>query len=227
MKTTRETPTTTALCFGIRPMEERDLAQSAEIESDAFPTLFPLTSFRRELKNRVASYLVAWRADEAGPQPSGDEESGRPLVGRLIHGAQHMWGGRRSAWEPGQDFLAGFVGTWYAGDEAHIVSIGVRTDLRGYGIGELLLIGGIEQAMARQSIVVTLETRKSNHVARRLYEKYGFEERGVRKGYYSDNREDALIMTTPSIHIAPYPDSFRRLVVAHERHWSHAERRLA
>ena len=112
-------------------------------------------------------------------------------------------------------------------DEAHIVSIGVRRGFRGKGVGELVLIGAIEQAMVRNARVVTLEVRISNHIAQNLYRKYGFEERGIRKGYYTDDREDALIMTTDPIHVPPYPEKLRGLIHAHEQRWGRAERLLS
>ena len=218
--------------FTIRPMEERDIAQSAEIELDAFPGLFPRTSFRRELQNRMASYLVAWRHDdivdgqEAGMLVSGppSENGSRPFLGRLLRNARSRWAARYSARSPGQQFITGFLGTWYMSDEAHIVSVGVRRDYRAQGIGELLLIGAIEQAVARRAGVVTLEVRPSNHVARNLYLKYGFTERGLRKGYYSDNREDAIIMTTEAIQQASFADRYESLVEAHQLRWGLAER---
>ena len=217
--------------FAIRHLEERDIAQLAEIDRDAFPSHFPPTSFRRELKNRRACYLVAWRRDDlmesdtpvldaADPSPDGN---GRPLIDRLIRGARSLWS-RPSAWEPGQRFVAGFMGIWHMVDEAHIVSVGVRREYRGRGIGELLLIRGIEHAMARGDRVVSLEVRESNHVARNLYLKYGFKERGARKGYYTDNREDAVIMTTDPIHLPPYHERIQGLVHAHEQRWGWSER---
>ena len=221
--------------FAIRPLTEQDVAQSAEIERDAFPTMFPSTSFRRELKNRMASYLVAWRRD--GPLGDADEElsrskapqdaNGGPLFNRLLHNAKNLWSGQSPAWQPRQPFIAAFLGMWYMTDEVHIVSIGVRRGFRGKGVGELVLIGGIEQALVRNARVVTLEVRVSNHVAQNLYRKYGFKERGVRKGYYTDDREDALIMTTDSIHVPPYPQKLRQLIHAHEQRWGRAERVLS
>ena len=112
-------------------------------------------------------------------------------------------------------------------DEAHIVSVGVRREYRGHGLGELLLIGAIEQAMARRARVVTLEVRPSNNVARNLYRKYGFSDRGRRKGYYTDDGEDAIIMTTEPIFLQSYREQFRGLVRGHERRWGGAERVLA
>ena len=234
MRATQVQPKTKSMLFALRPLEERDLAQSAEIEREAFPALFPPTSFGRELKNRMARYLVAWRRDDiveggmlAPRAPDrAPEDDRKPLFGRLVDGARSFWPWRYAALEPGQQFLVGFAGTWYMRDEAHIVSVGVKRDYRGHGIGELLLIGAIEQAMARRARVVTLEVRVSNDVARNLYGKYGFSERGIRKGYYTDNREDAVIMTTDPIGLPRYPREFRKLVQAHEERWGGAERVL-
>ena len=215
-------------------MEERDLGQTAEVEKDAFPTLFPPTSFRRELRNRIARYLVLSRSSESlddktglPPFPEAPAETRNgPLFNRLVTGARQMWRGRNPSWQPGDDLIAGFVGLWYMVDEAHIVSIGVRTEYRGFGLGELLLISAIEQAIEMESRVVTLEVRVSNYVAQNLYKKYGFTERGTRKGYYSDNREDALIMTTGPIRSAEYREDLRELTSAHEQRWGQSPRQI-
>ncbi|MCH8206524.1 MAG: ribosomal protein S18-alanine N-acetyltransferase [Chloroflexi bacterium] len=231
MKALERQPETKAMPFAVRPLAEGDIAQSAEIEREAFPALFPPTQFKRELKNRRSRYLVAWLQDHAlapwSSAPESEEEPRRPLFGRLLRTATSRWLGRPSAWEPGSEYIVGFLGIWYSVDEAHVVSVGVRQTYRGQGIGELLLIAAIEQAMARPVEVVTLEVRVSNQVAKRLYSKYGFTERGLRKGYYTDNREDALIMTTESINLPPFSELFRELVGAHEERWGRARRSLA
>ena len=230
MKTLERQSETRAMPFAVRPLTERDIAQSAEIEREAFPSLFPPTQFKRELKNRRASYMVAWLQDNgqasAPPAPGPEEEPRRPLFGRLLHTAASRWLGRPSAWEPGIDYVVGFLGIWYSVDDAHIISVGVREEYRGQGIGELLLIAAVEQAMSRPVEAVTLEVRVSNEVAKGLYSKYGFTERGRRKGYYTDNREDALIMTTDPISVPPFPELFRKLVGAHEERWGPARRLL-
>ena len=220
--------------FAIRTLEERDIPQSTEIEHDAFPALFPPTSFRRELRNGFASYLVVWRRDEMlrhdGSAPcfpdSRRRVGDRPLANMLLNSVRGLWQGRRSDWQAGHQRIVGFLGIWYVVDEAHIVSLGVRSGYRGRGIGELLLIGATEQAMAKRARVVTLEVRESNHTARNLYLKYGFKERGTRKGYYADNGEDAIIMTTGSMHSSSYAEEFRKLVQEHEQRWGRAERVL-
>ena len=109
-------------------------------------------------------------------------------------------------------------------DEAHVVVIGLREVDRSKGIGELLLISGIEQAMENGSRVVTLEVRKSNSVAIELYRKYGFQEVGLRRRYYSDNGEDAVIMTTPPMNSDDYQAHFTQLVAQHAEKWGWVER---
>ena len=216
-------PHTNQMPYALRPMQERDLAQAAEIERDAFPTLFPPTSFRRELKNRLARYLVAWRLEDPPELTRQPVESPMGIT-RLWRSAANLWNGRPIAWQPGQPYIVGFLGTWYMHDEAHIVSVGVRSDYRGFGIGELLLIGAIEQAQKRRMQVVTLEVRSSNYVAQNLYKKYGFEKMGVRKGYYSDNREDAVIMTASAINGISYRQELGALVESHKRRWGVTDR---
>jgi ribosomal-protein-alanine N-acetyltransferase len=121
--------------------------------------------------------------------------------------------------KPQDSFIAGYVGVWFQGDEAHITEIAVRQQMRGQGIGELLLIGTVRGAVERGSSVVTLEVRISNFIAQRLYEKYGFRTVGIRKGYYADNHEDASIMTTSPIHSEEYQRMFQNLQQAYRSRW--------
>ena len=92
--------------------------------------------------------------------------------------------------------VVGFAGIWLMVDEAHITTFAVHPDWRRRGIGERLLVAVIDAAVARHAREATLEVRLSNVPARRLYEKYGFRPVGLRPRYYTDNGEDALIMTT-------------------------------
>ncbi len=79
-------------------------------------------------------------------------------------------------------------------DEAHLVSIGVAPEYRGQGLGAVLIQDLKRIARVENVRVLTLQVRVSNQVAQRLYRKFGFQVAGVRKGYYSDNREDAITM---------------------------------
>jgi [ribosomal protein S18]-alanine N-acetyltransferase len=94
------------------------------------------------------------------------------------------------------DAVVGFAGIWLMVDEAHITTFAVDPGWRRRGIGERLLLTLLDASVERGAREATLEVRLSNVAARRLYEKYGFRPVGLRPRYYSDNGEDALIMTT-------------------------------
>jgi ribosomal-protein-alanine N-acetyltransferase len=93
-----------------------------------------------------------------------------------------------------QGEIVGYVLFWVLPDEVDIHNIAVRTEYRRRGIGRLLLHQVLAAAQSRGSTRVTLEVRKSNTAAQRLYQSTGFVTTGIRKGYYSDNGEDALAM---------------------------------
>lgn len=90
--------------------------------------------------------------------------------------------------------LIGYAGMWTIVDEAHVTNIAVRTAYRGNKLGETLLRRIMDWAVELGMNRMTLEVRMSNQVAQSLYGKMGFQAAGVRKRYYSDNHEDALIM---------------------------------
>ncbi|QQE78605.1 ribosomal protein S18-alanine N-acetyltransferase [Alicyclobacillus sp. SO9] len=90
--------------------------------------------------------------------------------------------------------IIGYAGVWLIVDEAHVTNIAVHPDMQGKRVGEGLLKQLFVLAVSRYIQRITLEVRVSNSVAQNLYRKYGFQGVGVRKGYYTDNGEDALIM---------------------------------
>jgi len=94
------------------------------------------------------------------------------------------------------DRIVAYGGMWLMVDEAHITTFAVHPAWRRQRLGERLLLAFLDLAKDRHAREATLEVRLSNLAARRLYEKYGFRPVGVRPRYYSDNNEDALIMTT-------------------------------
>jgi ribosomal-protein-alanine N-acetyltransferase len=94
------------------------------------------------------------------------------------------------------DRIVAYGGMWLMVDEAHITTFAVHPAWRRRKIGERLLLAFLDLARDRHAREATLEVRLSNLAARRLYEKYGFRPVGLRPRYYSDNNEDALIMTT-------------------------------
>jgi [ribosomal protein S18]-alanine N-acetyltransferase len=88
----------------------------------------------------------------------------------------------------------GYGGMWIIIDEAHITNVAVHPEFREGGIASMLLEALIEICKLEGVTAMTLEVRKSNVVAQNLYQKYGFQQEGIRKGYYEDNKEDAIIM---------------------------------
>lgn len=113
-----------------------------------------------------------------------------------------------------EGLLVGYAGMWVVLDEAHITTIAVDPPQRGQGIGEGLLIALIERAGERGARWIQLEVRRSNAIAQALYRKYGFRDVGVRRNYYSDNGEDAIVMWTGNIWEEEFRQRFRTLSAA-------------
>ncbi len=95
--------------------------------------------------------------------------------------------------------IVAYAGLWLMVDEAHITTFAVLPEARRQRIGERLLQRLFDIAQELSAEWLTLEVRASNLAAQKLYEKYGFRRAGVRRRYYSDNNEDALIMWTERI----------------------------
>ncbi|MBS4210505.1 ribosomal protein S18-alanine N-acetyltransferase [Bacillus sp. FJAT-50079] len=90
--------------------------------------------------------------------------------------------------------VAGYCGVWLVMDEAHITNIAILPQFRSRKLGESLLREMMSLAKEAGAITMTLEVRVSNQPAKSLYKKLGFQEGGIRKNYYTDNYEDALVM---------------------------------
>lgn len=135
-------------------MAKKHLDEIAELEKDCFNIPWSKNSFAKELKNDIATYIVA------------------------VDGER----------------VVGYGGFWQVINEAHITNIAVSADYRRQGIGTEILNKLTEEAEKKEMIGLTLEVRQRNQAAKNLYMKMGFKLEGVRKEYYSDTKEDALIM---------------------------------
>lgn len=93
-----------------------------------------------------------------------------------------------------EGMVSGYAGVWYITDEGHITNVCIHKKYRKLGFGKKVVDFMIEKAKINKINHMTLEVRKSNISAIKLYEKKGFKIAGVRSKYYSDNNEDALIM---------------------------------
>jgi ribosomal-protein-alanine N-acetyltransferase len=213
------------MAYALRVMEEEDIPQVQVIDRDAFPTTWPPPAFKRELRNNnLAHYLVAWdtentheewtaRTGIAAAAASGGSDTAKSRVA----GAVRRLFGRDDGdgLEPTEELLVGYLGLWTVLDEGHIVSVGVRSSHRGLGIGELLLIGSIEQSLLFSCTRLTLEVRVSNEVAQNLYRKYDLRITGRRKRYYTDDGEDAFIMTVEGIDTPQYRELLTEVRTRH------------
>ncbi|MEX1253031.1 MAG: ribosomal protein S18-alanine N-acetyltransferase [Dehalococcoidia bacterium] len=207
----------TATRCRIRLMDAGDIPQVLDIERQSFPTMWPQTVYQRELKNKMARYFVAYEpADQEGggadpPEAASPHERVAARVRRFFGGLPLP--------ETRRERILGLVGLWLVMGEGHIVTIAVRQDCRREGIGELLLVASLEAAIDARQDVVTLEYRFSNLAARALYEKYGFAQVGVRARYYSDNQEDAVLMTTPPLRSSGFRQLLGRRVADLRARW--------
>ncbi|HSQ34039.1 MAG TPA: ribosomal protein S18-alanine N-acetyltransferase [Peptostreptococcaceae bacterium] len=138
----------------IRYMKLEDIDGVYNVEKSCFPDPWSKESFKKEVQNKLAKYLVAQIEDK----------------------------------------VVAYVGAWFVVDEAHITNVAVSPQYRGQKIGDKIVKSLIDECQENKIKAMTLEVRVSNIVAQNLYKKYGFKLAGVRKEYYSDNKEDALIM---------------------------------
>lgn len=138
----------------IRDMKLEDIDGVYEVEKSCFSDPWSKESFKKEIQNNLAKYLVAEVENK----------------------------------------VVGYVGAWFIVDEAHITNVAVSPQYRGQKIGDKIIKSFIDECVKNEMQAMTLEVRVSNTVAQNLYKKYGFKLGGIRKEYYSDNKEDALIM---------------------------------
>ena len=212
-------------------MRVEHIATVGTIERRCFTQPWPANAYRKEIQtNRMAHYFVARRVDEedggssvvASEHPVESATRSMPGGHALHHTGDDGILGRLSrlfrppaehppsaAAEAELKSIVGYAGLWLMTDEAHITTIAVDPEYQGYGIGELLLLGLMDRAKQVGARWLTLEVRVSNQIAQALYHKYTFKEMGVRRRYYSDNGEDALVMWTDPIDSETFRQALR------------------
>lgn len=104
--------------------------------------------------------------------------------------------------------ILGFIGLWHIIDEAHVTTLAVHPEYRKKQLAQILLIQAIEDCYKDMIKYITLEVRESNIPAIMLYEKFLFESIGMRKNYYQDNNENAIIMFTQNIWYDKFKNNF-------------------
>jgi ribosomal-protein-alanine N-acetyltransferase len=159
----------------IRVATAEDIDAMTELDATCFSAPWSRASFEAELTtNQLAWYLVAEellpkREDSEGEMTPEDEDE---RIGLII----------------------GYAGLWAIEDEGHITNVAVHPDYRRMHLGHILVEMLIDQTRKEGLKRFTLEVRVSNAAAIALYEQFGFVSAGLRKGYYEDNNEDAMIM---------------------------------
>jgi [ribosomal protein S18]-alanine N-acetyltransferase len=109
--------------------------------------------------------------------------------------------------------VVGYAGMMYTGYEAHVTNIAVDPGWQSHKIGSRLLLTIITEAIARGAETVSLEVRVSNSIAQNMYEKFGFSVAGVRRGYYIETNEDALVMVAENALSTDYRLRLQRIRV--------------
>ncbi len=171
--------------FRVDPMRWEDIPEVMGIERRAFSMPWPMRAYEQELlRNPNAHYLVL-----------------RPREVRAVG----------LAFPPPRLPILGYGGFWLVPDEAHISTIAIDAPWRGRGLGELMFLALIEEAIALGANLITLEVRASNLVAQNLYRKYGLEVVGRRPRYYRDNNEDALLMSIEGVGSTAYREQLEGL----------------
>jgi ribosomal-protein-alanine N-acetyltransferase len=191
--------------FAIEEMRSEHIPAISAIDRAVYPIPWPVHSYRSELHNRSAYYVVACRVDADAhvdhPAEVGAGAGAGAGPGLLSRLSRLLRPGTTLtvAEEVEMRRVVGYSGLWLMVNEAHITTIAVAPEYQGRGLGEMLLISLIDKAIELNALCLTLEVRVSNHVAQSLYRKYTFRETGLRRRYYSDNGEDAHIMTTEDV----------------------------
>lgn len=203
------------LAFRVEAMRPEDIGAVMEIEQVSFSAPWSARAYDYELHyNEMAHYFVARPQHHpltiAQRGSNGQENSQRASFWRRVFARNRLTQVAELQRLP----IVGYGGMWLMVDEAHISTLASHPDWRGQGVGELLLLAMIDRAAEIGAQVVTLEVRVTNNVAQTLYRKYGFQVAGRRKGYYSDNGEDALIMSTPHITTAAFNRRLQELRAA-------------
>lgn len=185
------------LPYKIEDMQLHDIDEVMEIEHRSFSSPWSVRAYKYELTSNSFSQFIVVRQSLSG---EGFAKDPPKFLNRFLRSSP------RAVNSP----VLGYGGFWLLVDEAHIGTLAIAPDWRGLGLGELLVVGLLERAVKLNAEVATLEVRVSNLAAQDLYRKYHFQTAGIRRGYYRDNLEDALIMTSSPLRSQAFQENLRQ-----------------
>lgn len=184
--------------FKFENLSKHHIPGLKRLEREVFPGMNMNTFFESELVDPKYLYVVCSVSELTQLDDIPEKNNQRNIFIFL-----YRWSYRFINFWKGKLFskaqIIGYIGLQFVFDEAHIISIAVGKEWRRLNIGEMLLAKGIICSETRQCNTISLEVRISNTIAQNLYKKYGFENIRVRPRYYSDDQEDALVMSVKGI----------------------------
>lgn len=107
--------------------------------------------------------------------------------------------------------ILAYIGVWHILEESHITNLAVHPDYRRLQLAQLLIVKAVQDCYKDMIKYITLEVRESNVAAISLYQKFLFSNVGMRKKYYQDNGENALIMFTQNIWYDTFKSNFEKI----------------
>lgn len=195
-----------------------DAREMGRLLREVFPTLDQPTSFTRDVQRPDMAHMLAvrkLRPDEV----RGQQARSSGLLGALrdLWHALPIFGNGNENGNHTDERIAGLVSLWIVHDQAHITAIATSPEERRKGIGGALMIMAINEAIDRGADIVTLEVRSKNQRARTLYRRFGFAETGLRRNYYRDPIDHAIIMSTPNMRQPAFRQLFQLRVDEHDQ----------
>jgi ribosomal-protein-alanine N-acetyltransferase len=176
----------------LKPLTENQLSAVVEIDQRCLGGLWTKEGYQREIDSPNSDLIIWKREQEIGNRERNKEEFQLPKI--------ELTDIENSGYE-----VIGIGCLWAILEEAHITILAIDPDYQGKGLGQALLFQLLVSAWKRKLERATLEVKVSNQPAINLYKKFGFKEAGIRKGYYQDTGEDALILWRGDLHHPHFP----------------------
>ncbi|MFZ4826669.1 MAG: GNAT family N-acetyltransferase [Phototrophicaceae bacterium] len=185
----------------LRPMTLQDVPSVVHLDYLSFSNPWSARSYAYEVSQSDYSYMVV--LEETLPIPSQT----------TLWQQFHQWLGITP--RPVTVLLA-YAGMWKFEDTAHISTLASHPNHRHQGWGKLILLAQLMRASELEAERVSLEVRASNTIAQNLYQQMGFQQTGIKHGYYSDNQEDAWVMVLSlASHLETLRERYQQLKQAH------------